>query len=244
MSTPIVSVIMTVYNCERYIEKSLQSISDQTFKDFEIVIYDDCSTDNTVEIITDFLRYYKGDYYFIFGEKNVGCGESRSKAIRRSHGKYLAIQDADDISLSNRLEKEVNFLEDNNDIFCVGSFVIKIDEDGEDGEKIEYPPENNDEVIKAITEKCMNPILDPSTMFRRKDFDEIGGYTSDKSIWTVPDFDLWLRALSTGKKFSNIQESLVRYRVNEEGVTRKHKEEMIRHHMIVWNSFMKDRGLK
>ncbi len=244
MSTPLVSVIMTVYNGERYIEKSLQSISNQTFKDFEIVIYDDCSTDNTVEIITDFLRHYKGDYYFIFGEKNVGCGEGRSKAIKRSVGKYLAIQDADDISLPDRLERQVNFLEDNNDIFCIGSFVIKIDEEGEDCGEIEYPPENNDEVVKAITEKCMNPILDPTTMFRREDFDEIEGYSLDKSIWTVPDFDLWLRALLAGKEFHNIQEPLVRYRTNEEGVTRKHKEEMIRHHMIVWNSFMKDKRLK
>ena len=88
-----------------------------------------------------------------------------------------------------------------------------------------------------MIKECKNPIIDPSVMYRTSIFNKLGGYNLDKSIFTVPDFDLWLRAVSNGEKFYNFQESLVKYRVNEEGVTRKHKKEMIEQHMIVWKEF-------
>lgn len=241
MGNPLVSVIMAVYNCEKYIKASIESILNQTFSDFELIIVLDGCTDNTNNIIISILNDYDGRYQVIRETKNKGCPHARSVGVAVAKGDILLIQDADDISIRYRMDKQVNFMRKNPDIFCVGSWAEKIDCQDNIIGKMTYPPENNDEIIKAITKKCINPILDPTVSFWASDFNEIGGYTSDKSIWTVPDFDLWLRAILAGKKFFNIQEPLVRYRVNEEGITRKNKEEMIKQHMIVWNNFMRKR---
>ena len=141
MSVPLVSVIMTVYNCEKYIEESLDSIFNQTFKDFEVIVYTDACTDKTQEIVGKYFDNYKNFNPLIYGRRDgpIGCFKGRMEAITRSKGKYIAIQDGDDISFKDRLEEEVNFLEKNNDIFCVGSWANKIDENGEDTGTKEYP---------------------------------------------------------------------------------------------------------
>ena len=81
-------------------------------------------------------------------------------------------------------------------------------------------------------------MLDPTMMFRKDAFSNLGEYSSKKDRKLVPDFDLWLRAVLEGYKFCNLQEPLVKYRVNSEGNTLKHKKEMIRQHVIVWREFM------
>ena len=81
-------------------------------------------------------------------------------------------------------------------------------------------------------------MIDPTTMFRREDFLNLGGYSTDKSIYTVPDMDLWLKAILSGRKLINLQYPVIQYRMNPEGMTSLHKQEMIRSHMSVWRKFM------
>ena len=123
MSIPLVSVIITAYNCEKFLEESLNSIFYQTFKDFEIIFYEDASTDKTWQVALDLFKNSKSDFIgarlIHSGDKNVGCGEGRNRAIKEARGKYIAIQDADDISFQHRLEKEVDYLEEHDDVFCV-----------------------------------------------------------------------------------------------------------------------------
>jgi glycosyltransferase involved in cell wall biosynthesis len=226
MSTPLVSVITTAYNCEKYIKESINSIINQTFRDFEIVVYNDASTDKTWDIVFHMDLFC--DHNIFRGDKNVGCGEGRNRAIKQARGKYIAIQDADDISLPERLEKEVNFLEENDDIFCVGAWAIKIKEDGSFIESMTYPRSAHEKIYEDIIVKKNNPIIDPSCMYRRGLFNELGGYDGRWKL--VPDFNLWARAAKAGFKFFNFQEALVYYRQHPNSVTNKSEMAVVREH--------------
>lgn len=238
MSNPQLSVITTVYNCEQYINYSIESILNQTFSDFEFIIMNDGSTDNTVDIIKSYqdprIRFFDDD-------KNIKIPSRRNQAIKHANSSYLVIHDGDDISLPTRLEKSYNFLSDNPDIFCVGSHAQKIDLKGEELGYMDYPPETHKECLDMVTKKCMNPMIDPTTTFKKEVFDRLGSYTLDKEIYTVPDFDIWLKAMSSGYRFANIQEPLIQYRENPDGMTQSRKQEMINAHMVIWTKFMRDR---
>ncbi len=234
---------MTVYNAEEYIEESINSILNQTFKNFKISIFLDGCTDNTENIVKKIQSNNSKLFNISVIKENIkkGCPERRQQLINKCNSEFCAIQDGDDISYPSRFEKQVFFLKNNPEIFCVGSFADKIDENGENIGIMDYPPECHNDIIKMIIKECKNPIIDPSVMFRTSIFNnKLGGYSLNKNIFTVPDFDIWLRAILNGEKFYNIQESLIKYRVNEEGVTRKHKKKMIEQHMVVWRKFMRE----
>ena len=238
MISPLVSVITSVYNCEKFIKLSLLSIFNQTFKNFEFIIINDGSIDKTADLIQGLLESFSGTLIFISKSTNKGIATRRTEAIRKSQGKYIAIHDGDDISLPERLEKQVEYLEENEDIFCVGSKAIRIDENNKEIGEISYPPEENKDIIEKIKEIGCNPIIDPSSMFRKSDFLELGGYSLDKSINLVLDFYLWTRAILNNKKFHNLPEFLIKYRINTNGNTLKYKEEMIKQYLKVYKGYL------
>ena len=235
---PLVSVITTLYNCERFITESLDSIcSQQGFDDFEWLIYSDSPTDATWSIVEKYKFNCKRPVIRIPSAINIKIPRRRNQAISQASGKYIAIHDGDDISLPDRLKTEVDFLESHNDIFCVGSHAIKIDLAGTQIESMDYPPESPKQNISHLYAKRRNPIIDPTSMFRREDFMEMGGYTLRDEIYTVPDMDLWCRAILNGRQLANIQKPLIKYRVNPDGMTALKQSEMIRSHIIVWKHF-------
>ncbi len=239
MKDPLVSVVMTVYNCERFIKQSLESIFDQTFQNFELIIYNDASTDKTwqkvLAAITDKNKEFMGLIHLIPGKKNVGCGEGRNRAINRARGKYIAIQDADDVSLPERLEKEVEFLEKEN-IFCVGSWADRIDEENNYIETLDYPFQQHKDIVKDIVENSHNSIIDPSSMFNRDIFNKLGRYDNKWNL--IPDFHLWIKAILAGHKIGSIAEKLVLYRKHGGSVMANYEREAIRQHVLLYNSMV------
>lgn len=238
MLDPIVSVIMTTYNCQRYVKKAIQSILDQTFKDFEFIIVDDGSRDQTWNVIQKFddpriSRFYN------FNNRKIPF--RRNQAISNAKGKYIAIQDGDDISFNYRLEKQVEYLEEFEKVFCVGGQAIKIDTEGKQIGKMFYPPPGHVAIVHQYRNGPLNPIIDPTTMFRREVFKELGGYSEDEKIYLVPDFELWGRAMVAKKEFGNILLPLIYYRENPAGVTNMNKQKMIRAHMIALGMYLKKR---
>lgn len=233
---PQLSVITTVYNCEKYLRDSIKSALNQTFRDFEMIIINDGSTDSTGKIVNEHLRDTRIRY--IYHSENKKIPTRRNEAIRMARGQYIAIHDGDDISEPERFEEQVRFLKNNLDYFCVGGHAKKIDENGKVIGNMDYPPGHHHEILDSVIKKCMNPMIDPTTMFRREDFLNLGGYSTDKSIYTVPDMDLWLKAILSGRKLINLQYPVIQYRMNPEGMTSLHKQEMIRSHMSVWRKFM------
>jgi glycosyltransferase involved in cell wall biosynthesis len=207
MNSSFVSIIMSVYNGEKYLDESIQSILNQTFQDFEFIIIDDCSTDNSAEIIQ---KYTNQDtrIQFLKKEKNIGIKgfvENLNIGIQKSRGKYIARMDQDDFAFPNRLEKQVEFLNLHQDVFLVGTSMTLMNENSEVySEKKALT--NFDEIKKRII--IDNPIFHPTIMFRN----EPNLFYRDK-FYASEDFDFYLRLITSGKKIENLEEPLLRYRI-------------------------------
>ena len=121
----------------------------------------------------------------------------------------------------------MDYLDEHKDITFIGGYALKINHNGDTIGSMVYPPQTTTEAFMLINRFKLNPIIDPSCMYRRKAIIENGGYTMEESLRTALDFHLWCRLLSRGYKLANIQEPLIRYRVNPKGVTRTENDKMI-----------------
>ena len=237
-----ISVIMTIYNVENYLKESLKSLRNQTYQDFEIIIINDGSKDKTVQIVEEFIKINRDLSISFFNfQDNKKIPIRANFAIDNAIGEYIAIQDGDDISLPHRFAAEVDLLDKRKDIFAVGTNAITIDKDGNViGDMVR--PQLHKDIVKKV-KSFTNSIINPSAMFRRKDFYEIGKYTLDKEIYLVQDYELWTRAILKGYLLYNIQQQLVKYRVNPIGNTKRCQACMVKAHRLVWEQFMRESRL-
>ncbi len=205
MNTPKVSVLMPAYNAEKYIGEAIESILNQTFTEFEFIIIDDCSTDNTWKIIQE---YAKRDSRIIasHNEKNLYISKSRNLSIDLAKSEFLAIMDADDISMPSRLEKQYAILLNNTDIAAVGAYMEIMDETGKTMLVRKYLKEDHDLKKKMFR---YSPIAQPVVMYRKSVVKEFGCYSPVQA--PAEDLYLWFR-IGTKYKFANIQEVLLKYR--------------------------------
>lgn len=221
---PKVTVLMSVYNGERYLNEAVDSILSQTFTDFEFLIIDDASTDRTPEI----LRGYDDPRIrIVTNEENLGLTKSLNKGLALARGEYIARMDADDISAPERLEKQVSFLERNTDIGVLGTNVQYVDDFGNPLQILKWP--SCDSLIKWRL--CfMNPLAHPSILIRRKLLTNIGGYNEE--ITFAQDYDLWGR-LSLITQFGNHEEVLLHLRKTKENISfMKYNEQKMFSHNI------------
>lgn len=221
-----VSVVTPIYNCAKYLKSSITSILRQTFKDYEFIIINDGSSDSYMKEISFF---HDKRIKFVDNKVNKGIAYRTNEAICMSSGEYIAIHDGDDISLDYRLEKELDIFSEHKDVFCVGGHAILIDENGKELRTLCHPPITTMECMKIFCE-MKNPIINPSAMFRKSDFMKLGGYDMSDELRTVPDLELWGRALLAGLQFYNIQKPLVAYRINPTSITRTKTSEMLESH--------------
>lgn len=208
---PPISVIMSVYNGEKYLKEAIESILSQTFTDFEFIIVNDKSIDNSSKIISEF-----NDPRIIVIEnlENIGLTKSLNKALKVAKGEYIARMDCDDISLPKRFEIQKKFLDENKDIVCVGSGTIIIDGAGrETGGK---NPISDHELLKFYV-ILKNQITHSTVMFRKSIILNIGGY--NELVKYAQDYDLWSRLLINGYRFSNIEFPLLKYRFHSSSIT-------------------------
>jgi glycosyltransferase involved in cell wall biosynthesis len=213
----LVSVVMPVYNCELYLKEAIESILCQTYSNFEFIIVNDGSTDNTEEII---LSYQDPRIIYLKNKTNQGNAFSRNLGHSMAKGKYIIIQDSDDISLPNRIERQVAFMENHADIGIAGSFVKVLE--GEKSYIKKYPV--NPEFIKAWL-FFRNPIAQPSVIMRKSVLNEF----NLSHLKYYEDFNLWYQA-SKVTKIANIPEVLIHYRYFEDEVKKKHRE--IKRHTV------------
>ena len=198
--TPVISVIMPVYNCAEYVAEAIQSILDQTFSNFELIIVDDKSTDETLEVTKIF-----SDKRIKLIEKpaNTGYTESLNLGIELSRGELLARMDGDDISNLNRFEKQVSFFAKNQDVVVCGTWFEIISTN----EPIKYPTDHKDLKI-AFLNYCA--IGHPTAMFR-KSFLKKHQLKYNRGLEPAEDYDFWTRIIALGK-LANIPEILLKYR--------------------------------
>lgn len=239
MSPPLISVITTLYNCEKYVKKSLDSIISQSFSQpFEWLILSDGPTDSTWKIVEEMnFSHPHCQVIRVPSADNIKIPRRRNQAIAMAKGKYIAIHDGDDISFPDRLELQASFLESHPSIFCVGGHAVQIDLDDNVTGFMDYPEEEHPRLLRQLLVERRNPMIDPTTMFRRDAFLKLGRYTTREEIYTVPDMDLWCRAVLAGHKMANIKKPLISYRSNPDGMTNSKKSEMIYAHVVTWREF-------
>jgi glycosyltransferase involved in cell wall biosynthesis len=214
---PTVSVVMSVYNGEKYLREAVESILNQSFTDFEFIIINDGSSDRSRDIIKSYtdprIRYLQ--------HKNHGLAYSLNRGIRESSGEYIARMDADDISLPQRLEKQIKFLEKHSDIGIVGTWAIIMTETGEDI-YISKMPQDDLEARQLLDQS--SPFFHGAVMFRRSLFEVCGPYPDLGGVH-IEDWILW-HQFATKTKFANIEEILFKYRITPTGALNRTKSEI------------------
>lgn len=199
---PKISVIMPVYNSEKTVGASIDSILNQTFQDFEIIICDDASTDESYEVIKQYEEKHPKTIKILKNVDNLKSSATSNKCIDVAKGDYIARMDADDISLPNRLEKQMRFLEERPEYDFVGCSIQVFDDNAVWGMRSfpEYP---------AKKELLWNlPFCHATTMFRADALRKVGCYRVEKITRRCEDMDLFLRMYAAGMKGYNIQEVL------------------------------------
>ena len=201
--TPEVTVLMSVFNGEKYLRESIDSILNQTFSDFEFLIINDGSTDSSRKII---LSYDDSRIILVDNNENSGLSKSLNIGIHRGQGEYIARQDADDVSHPKRLEKELQFLRNNLDYTVVGCCINIINHKSRITASINKPL-SNESIHKVL--KRNNCIAHGSVLLRKRSLFEVGLY--DESLGAAQDYDLFLR-LSEKYKLANLSYHLYSWR--------------------------------
>ncbi len=198
-----VTVLMSVYNGEKYLREAIDSILNQTFRDFEFLIINDGSTDRTIEILRS---YHDRRIKIINNERNMGLTKSLNKGLKMARGEYIARMDADDISLPNRLDKQLAVMEKNNNIGVVACWLKIIDDNNNEIRPWHADRESNSPEEIYYTLFFENCIAHSSVLFNKKIVLKIGGY--DESFKKSQDYELWTR-LSKITKITKIKDALV-----------------------------------
>jgi glycosyltransferase involved in cell wall biosynthesis len=211
MTDPVVTVLMPVYNGEKYLREAIESILNQTFTDFEFLIINDGSTDKSKEII---LSYNDPRIRFVENENNIMLIESLNIGIQLAKGKYVARMDCDDISLPERLEKQVEFMEINQGIVACGTNLKTISY--QDSQLWQNPINHNEMLCQMLFSTA---IFHPTAIFRKQILINNKIFYS-KEYPHAEDYELWYR-LSQNYKLANLNLVLYLYRIHEDQVTKK-----------------------
>lgn len=206
INNPKISVIMPNYNCEKYIGEAIESILNQTFINFEFIIIDDWSTDNSWNIIQE---YVKKDERIIAlkNETNLWVSKTRNKAINISKWEYIALMDSDDMSLLDRFEKQINFLDKNTDVGIIWGTMQIMDENGKVYTERRYNL-TDEEIRKKLFR--YSPFCHPLVMIRKTIILKSRLYNENINLWE--DYDLYFRIWKFSK-FANLEDILIKYRM-------------------------------
>jgi glycosyltransferase involved in cell wall biosynthesis len=206
---------MSVYNGEKYLREAINSILNQTFTDFELIIINDGSTDDTLKII----KSYKDPRIVLVSRKNKGLVASLNEGINKAKGKYIARQDADDVSLPNRLEKQLSYIDSGENIVLVSSAFVMFSKNPDKPFATHYLIDD-DSLLKRII-NVKNPFAHGATMFKRDAAIRAGLY---RDVGPIEDYDLWIRLMDSGQ-FMFINQVLYCWRINPEGITQTKADE-------------------
>lgn len=212
--TPLVSVLMAIYNCEDTLEEAVDCILNQTYRNWELILYDDSSSDNTYEIASKIAVKDKRIKVFR-NEKNLTLAPTLNKCLIKAQGEYTARMDGDDVCDKTRFEKEVDILNKHSEYAVVSCCMNLYDENGIYG-KVHY----NEEPQK-IDFAVGSPICHAGCMMRKSVLEELGGYSNSPKVERIEDYDLWIRLYDAGYKAYNIQEYLYSMRNDRNAIKRK-----------------------
>lgn len=216
MTKPFISVFIPVYNAEKYIGEAIKSILNQTYKNFELIIVDDGSTDNTIQVIS---KYKDERIRVIRNKKNMGIPFTRNRGLKEARGKYLVLMDADDVSYPTRIETQVNYMEKNPHIAAAGTAYKHI---GNTKKKRVINKRGMPPNLTKIKLLFGSPLANATSILRLAIVRE-KNLKYDEEFFVAQDYNFWVE-LSRYGDLSVIPELLYNYRVGHMNITKKSRE--------------------
>lgn len=213
---PLVSVIMGIYNCQNTLRESIDSIINQTYTNWQLIMCDDNSNDRTYEIARSYANKFKDKIILIKNKENIGLAGSLNNCLEHVKGYYVARQDGDDISVKDRFEKQVDFLQKNSQYDLVGTSMISFNEKGINGVRGLLNDEPDKGKIAVLPPFCHATIMVKFTVYK-----ELNGYKVTKYTKRCEDIDLWFRFFHKGYRGFNMQEALYMVRDDDNSYKRR-----------------------
>lgn len=205
MNNPRISVLMGIYNCATTLVEALDSLYAQTYQDFQIILCEDGSTDNTYQVAADYAAKHD-NIILLRNDKNMGLNYTLNRCIEHADTEYCARMDGDDISLPTRFEKEIRFLDEHPEYAVVSCPMIYFDENGD------FRTGKGSGEVQKKDFLHGSPICHAPCMMRTKVLKAVGGYTVDKRLLRVEDYHLWTKFFAAGHKLFSIDEPLYKMR--------------------------------
>ena len=222
MNTPAVSVVISAYNARRYLAEAMESVLAQTFHDFEVIVVDDGSTDDTKKILDGFAA--RDNRIRVISRPNKGLTVSLNEALAAVRAPLIARMDADDVALPDRFAKQVQYLAEHPDIICISSAVELIDPFGVHIGVL-TPPADHAAIDASLLKGNGGAIVHPAAMMRTDIVRQVGGYQEKYN--NSEDLDLWLRLAEVGK-LANLPDTLLKYRRDLGSVSHTKRDNQLR----------------
>lgn len=213
----LISILMGIYNCESFLCKSVDSILGQTYTNWELIMCDDGSTDNTYEVAKQYAERYPDKIILLRNEKNQGLNITLNNCLKVAKGEFVARQDADDISMPDRFEKQIHYLLNHSNCAFVSTGMVVNDGKKRIGIRLQ----------KKVRPECQgfmhsNQFYHAPVMIRKEAICKVGGYSEDKRLLRVEDYNLWTKLYAAGYYGENIMEGL--YEVWEDDATYRRRK--------------------
>ena len=218
MENKLISIITPTYNCGKFIDRTIDSVISQTYSNWEMIIVDDCSTDNTEEVVKKYKKDKRIKYYKL--KNNSGAAVARTEAMKKAKGNYMAFLDSDDLWYKDKLEKQLNFMIENNYDFTCTSYE-QIDENDIKLNKIIKPKVKAD--YNRILLDC--PVGNSTVMYN---VDELGKFEVP-NIRKRNDDALWLQIIKKAKNIYGMNDILMQYRVRTNSIS-SNKLSLVKYH--------------
>lgn len=213
---PKISIIMGIYNCAETLPEAIDSVLTQTFSDWQLILCDDGSKDNTYGIAKEYQGRFPEKILLLQNEQNMGLNHTLNRCLQVASGEYVARMDGDDISLPTRIEKEAAFLDAHPEYAIVSTPMIFFDEHGDWGRSYAIEEPTKRDFIKHSPVHCHAPC-----MIRREAYLAVGGYTEDRRMLRFEDVNLWYKLYAKGYAGYNLDEPLYKMRDDHAAASRR-----------------------
>lgn len=216
MANKKISVIMGIYNCASTLEEAIESILDQTYNNWELIMCDDGSSDDTYNIAVQYRKKYGEKVIVLQNKCNMGLNYTLNRCLAEATGEYVARMDGDDISLPTRFEKEIGYLESHPEFAIVSTPMIFFDQNGDWGYSTQIENPQKKDFIRHSPVHCHAPC-----MIRREAYLSVGGYTVEERMLRFEDVNLWYKLYAKGYVGHNLAEPLYKMRDDKNAYHRR-----------------------